>query len=66
MCGTATRRRRGSSISPSLFNDPAWGGLKAVEEGRVHELSEWLFVRYPGPRVVLGLEQLRPLMYPQE
>lgn len=50
----------------SLFNDPAWGGLKAVEEGRVHELSEWLFVRYPGPRVVLGLEQLRPLMYPQE
>ena len=50
----------------SLFDDPAWGGLKAVEEGRVHELSEWLFLRYPGPRVILALEELRPLLYPDE
>ena len=49
----------------SLFDDPAWGGLKAVEEGRVHELSEWLFIRYPGPRVVLALEQLRSILYPE-
>ena len=49
----------------SHFDDPAWGGLKAVEEGRVHELSEWLFIRYPGPRVILALEELRSILYPE-
>ena len=49
-----------------LFDNPAWQGLRAVEEGRLHELSEWLYVRYPGPRVTRGLEELRSLMYPAE
>ncbi len=49
----------------SLFSGPAWSGLRAVEEGRVYELSEWLFLRYPGPRVVLAMEQLRSILYPE-
>lgn len=50
----------------SLFSNPAWSGLRAVEEGRVHEVSEWLYLRYPGPRVVWALQELRPLLYPDE
>ena len=50
----------------SLFDNPAWSGLRAMEEGRVHELSEWLYVRYPGPRVVLAMEELRSILYPEE
>ena len=50
----------------ALFSNPAWSGLRAVEEGRVHEVSEWLYLRYPGPRVVWALQELRPLLYPDE
>ncbi len=49
-----------------LFESPVWGGLRAVQEGRVHELTEWLYVRYPGPQVVDALERLKPLLYPAE
>lgn len=49
----------------SLFDGPAWSGLRAVQEGQVYELSEWLFVRYPGPRVILAMEQLRSILYPE-
>ena len=48
----------------ALFSSPAWSGLRAVEEGRVYEVSEWLYLRYPGPRVVWALQELRPLLYP--
>ncbi len=47
-----------------LFSNPVWEGLRAVEQGRVHELSEWLYLRYPGPRVAWAMQELRPLMYP--
>ncbi len=50
----------------SLFSSPAWSGLRAVEEGRVYEVSEWLYLRYPGPRVVWALQELRPLLYPDD
>ena len=50
----------------SLFSGPAWSGLRAVQEGRVYELSEWLYVRYPGPRVILAMEELRSILYPEE
>ena len=50
----------------SLLGGPAWSGLRAVQEGRVHELSEWLYVRYPGPRVILAMEELRSVLYPEE
>ena len=49
----------------SLFSNPAWAGLRAVQEGRVHELSEWLYLRYPGPRVTWAMEELLPLLYPE-
>ncbi len=48
----------------SLFDDPAWSGLRAVREGRIHEVSEWLYLRYPGPRVALALEEIRSILYP--
>ena len=49
-----------------LFASPAWNGLRAVEEGRLHELSEWLYLRYPGPRVAWAMQELRAFMYPAE
>ena len=49
-----------------LFASPAWQGLRALEDGRLHELSEWLYLRYPGPRVAWALQELRALMYPLE
>ena len=49
-----------------LFANPAWQGLRALDEGRLHELSEWLYLRYPGPRVAWALQELRALMYPLE
>lgn len=49
----------------SLFNNPAWAGLRAVQENRVHELSVWLYLQYPGPRVIQAMEELRPLLYPE-
>lgn len=48
----------------TLYANPAWAGLRAVQEGRVYELSEWLYLQYPGPRVIQAMEELRPLLYP--
>ena len=47
-----------------LQEDPAWQSIKAVREGRVYELSEWLYLRYPGPRVIQALEELRAILWP--
>ncbi|MCE2457691.1 MAG: ABC transporter substrate-binding protein [Dehalococcoidia bacterium] len=47
-----------------LFSNPAWSGLTAAQSGRTHELSEWLYLRYPGPRIVWAMQELRPLLYP--
>ena len=48
----------------SLYANPAWASLRAVQEDRIYELSEWLFLQYPGPRVIQAMEELRPLLYP--
>ncbi|MDE2816098.1 MAG: ABC transporter substrate-binding protein [Chloroflexota bacterium] len=48
----------------SLYANPAWAGLRAVQEERIYELSEWLYMQYPGPRVIQAMEELRPLLYP--
>ena len=48
-----------------LFSNPAWAGLTAAQSGRTHELSEWLYLRYPDPRVVWAMQELRPLLYPE-
>ena len=47
-----------------LFENPAWAGLTAVQNGQVYELSEWLYLRYPGPRAAWAMQELRPLLYP--
>lgn len=48
----------------SLYSNPAWAGLRAVQEERIYELSEWLYLQYPGPRVIQAMEELSPLLYP--
>ena len=48
----------------NLFSNPAWAGLTAVQDGRIHELSEWLYLRYPGPRVTWAMQELRGILYP--
>ena len=47
-----------------LTGDPAWQSLTAVQEGRVYELPEWLYVQFPGPRVTEAIEGLRAIFYP--
>jgi iron complex transport system substrate-binding protein len=48
-----------------LREHPAWSGLTAVREGRVHRVSQWLFMMHPGPRANEALNVLRPLLYPK-
>jgi len=50
----------------SLFSGAAWSGLSAVENGRTSELSEWLYLRYPGPRAAWAMSELRPILYPDD
>lgn len=47
-----------------LEANPAWRGLRAVTQGRVHLLDADLFVMAPGPRAPEAMEQLLPLLYP--
>lgn len=49
----------------SLRDNPAWQGLRAVKEGRVYSISQWLFVMAPGPRAPEALRQLADILYPK-
>lgn len=43
---------------------PGWQALRAVRQGRVHPLrSDW--VSRPGPRLVLGVEQIAQALHPE-
>lgn len=47
-----------------VLRRPAWRSMRAVREGRVHALvTAW--VARPGPRLVLGLEQIARLLHPE-
>lgn len=54
-----------SDWAESLQKTPVWKGLKAVRNGRVHTISQWLFVMNPGLRATEALRQLKPLLYPE-
>lgn len=49
-----------------LRNEAAWNGLRAVKAGRVHAVSQRLFVTNPGLRAVEALTQLRAMLYPEK
>lgn len=40
---------------------PAWSGVPAVQQGRVHSIDPDLVYR-PGPRVVAGIEEMHRLI----
>jgi len=52
-------------LTEALAERPAWASLKAVRNGRVHRVSERLFMTNPGPSAVAALEVLRDILYPE-
>jgi len=49
------------SLAERMSKDPGWQGLKAVQQGRVHEVDPDLFLRV-GPRLLDGLEELADIV----
>jgi len=52
-------------MAEALADRPAWSALKAVRSGRVHRVSERLFMTNPGPSAIEALTHLRTLLYPE-
>ena len=52
-------------LSETLAANPAFAGMNAVTEGRVHEIDLEVFLQAPGPRAAEGLQQLFDLLYPK-
>ncbi len=48
----------------TILNEPGFGAIKAVQEGRVYLIEEELVSR-PTLRIMEGIEQLNALFYPQ-
>jgi len=51
-------------MADALADRASWSDLGAVESGRVHRVSERLFMTNPGPSAVRALSELRGLLYP--
>jgi len=52
-------------LAEALANRPAWASLSAVKNGRVHRVSERLFMTNPGPSAIQALGELKQLLYPE-
>lgn len=52
-------------MADALAERGSWSGLRAVQNGRVHRVSERLFMTNPGPSAVRALRALRELLYPE-
>jgi iron complex transport system substrate-binding protein len=48
----------------ALSRSPVWSTLKAVKNGRVHEVDPIVYIQSAGPRVSLILDELSRLLYP--
>jgi iron complex transport system substrate-binding protein len=48
----------------AMASSPVYGSLKAVREGRVHEVDPIVYLQAPGPRVSLMLDELARILYP--
>lgn len=51
-------------MADALAQRESWGDLRAVKNGRVHRVSERLFMTNPGPSALRALRELRDLLYP--
>ncbi len=54
----------GGQSLETLKKRPGWTSISAVKEGKVYPVNQDLGNR-PGPRIVLGLEELGRLLYPE-
>ncbi len=52
-------------LSQMLTRIPGYNALRAVKQGRVHELDVVIFLQSPGPRVVEAMGQMAALLYPE-
>lgn len=53
-------------MADALAGREIWGELRAVKRGRVHRVSERLFMTNPGPSAARALRELRGLLYPAD
>jgi len=61
---TITRGMPGAAPIPEAIEaDEVWSSLSAVENGRVYELDNRLFLESPGPRFADAILQLREVLY---
>src|SRR5262249_49634515 len=51
-------------LSQALKSNPAWSGLRAVKDGRVHEIDPVTLVQGAGPRVSKDIDELAAYLYP--
>ena len=54
-----------SITAESVADRQGWGGMTAVQEGRVLPLPEDILITRPGPRIVDGLEALASAIHPE-
>lgn len=52
-------------MASALKQRASWADLRAVESGRVHRISERLYMTSPGPSAIRALDALRELLYPK-
>ena len=62
--GSDSSRARGV-LESTLLENPAWGELRAVREGRFHTLDHALYNLKPNARWGEAYEQLADLLYPE-
>ena len=60
-----SRERAMDALAEALTDNPAWGALTAVREGRVVELDKSLFHYKPNARWADGYAYLAKILYPQ-
>ncbi|NDJ76086.1 MAG: ABC transporter substrate-binding protein [Chloroflexi bacterium] len=64
---TVTRGAPGTPPMPeTMSEDPLWSALTAVQEGRVFELDNRLYLEAPGPRFTEAFEGLYTIFYDEE
>ena len=52
------------TLEKTLLSNPAWGGLRAVQEGRFHTLEHSLYNLKPNARWGEAYEKLADILYP--
>ena len=62
-CGFDTGKA--AAQAKQLLQQPGWGDLPAVQDGRIFAVDANAYFSRPGPRVVDGVELLAHLIYPE-